>query len=169
MLIHRKKFLKKKLNQNQVRYLAEKISNVLRAGDTIFLSGPLGSGKTFFARHLIQNFLKLKGVEIEEVPSPTYTLVQVYDSVTPEIWHVDLYRLSDPNEVVELGLEDMYPKIITLIEWPEILGEKVPSRYLSINFFQDISFMNERNLMLEFYGKNWNHFQKINSKRELLT
>ena len=160
MVTHRKKCLKKNLNQKQVKLLAEKLSNVLKTGDTVFLSGPVGSGKTFFVRHLIQNFLKMKGVEIEEVPSPSYTLVQVYDTAIPTIWHIDLYRLSDSNEVVELGLEDMFPSIIALVEWPERMGEKVPDRYLSINFCQGIFSMDERSLMFEFYGKNWEHLLK---------
>ena len=160
LIKHRKKCLKENLNQNQVKHLAETLSTILKIGDTVFLSGVVGSGKTFFARHLIQNFLKINGVEIEEVPSPSYTLVQVYDSAFPAIWHVDLYRLSDSNEVVELGLEDMFPSIIALVEWPERMNEKVPNRYLCINFCQGSSSMDERSLLFEFYGNNWDHLLK---------
>lgn len=87
----------------------------LRAGDTILLEGPVGAGKSHFARALIRAQLESPA---EEVPSPTFTLVQTYDG-DPPIWHADLYRLSDVAEVEELGLLDAMADAITLIEWPD--------------------------------------------------
>ena len=95
--------------------LARALAPDLRAGDTILLEGPVGAGKSHFARALIRARLESPA---EEVPSPTFTLVQTYDG-DPPIWHADLYRLSDVAEVEELGLLDAMADAITLIEWPD--------------------------------------------------
>ena len=109
--------------------LARHMAPVLRPGDTLLLAGPIGAGKTHFARALIRARL---GRE-EEVPSPTYTLVQTYDDGAGEIWHADLYRLGDPGEVAELGLDDAFGEAICLVEWPERLGH-VPAGALRLSF-----------------------------------
>ena len=96
----------------------------------ILLDGQIGAGKTHFARALIQSLLPVP----EDVPSPTYTLVQVYPGPGFEIWHADLYRLSGPDEVHELGLEDAFETALCLIEWPERLGHLTPKSALSVTF-----------------------------------
>ena len=106
---------------------AQHIAGRLHAGDTILLEGGLGAGKTFFARSLIQ--ARLDGPE--DVPSPTFTLVQTYQADI-EIWHADLYRLSDPDELFELGLDDAIETSICLIEWPDRLGEFAPAIALTL-------------------------------------
>ena len=88
-----------------------------RAGDVITLSGPLGVGKTAFAR----GFLAALGHK-GEVPSPSFAIVQPYEALEPPVWHVDLYRLEDPSEVDELGLDSAGEGIL-LVEWPEHGGE----------------------------------------------
>ncbi|MEM9318219.1 MAG: tRNA (adenosine(37)-N6)-threonylcarbamoyltransferase complex ATPase subunit type 1 TsaE [Pseudomonadota bacterium] len=98
--------------------LAAAMAQALCPGDTILLSGDLGAGKTAFARALIQARMAEDGQPVEEVPSPTYTLVQTYQTATLEIWHADLYRLGDPSELVELGFDGASPAAL-LIEWPE--------------------------------------------------
>lgn len=105
----------------------------LRPGDTVLLQGPIGSGKTHLARSVIQSWLGRP----EEVPSPTFTLVQTYGEGDTEIWHADLYRLGHPDEVMELGLEDAFGRAICLIEWPERLGRAVPASALRLSFSQD--------------------------------
>lgn len=108
--------------------LAARIAACLRVGDVIALSGDLGSGKTVFARALIR---ALCGDE--EVPSPTFTLVQIYAAPAFEIWHFDLYRLERPDDAFELGLEDALADGVTLIEWPERLGHRLPMHRLEIH------------------------------------
>ena len=93
----------------------------LRAGDCLLLEGQIGAGKSHLARALIRARL---GRE-EDVPSPTFTLVQTYQADV-EIWHGDLYRLSHPDEVLELGLETPFDDAICLVEWPDRLGRHLP-------------------------------------------
>lgn len=101
--------------------LAAWFAKVLNAGDTLLLQGPIGAGKSFFARALIRSLLG----DID-VPSPTFTLVQTYETQAFDIWHADLYRLTSPDEVVELGLDAAFETAVCLVEWPDRLGELTP-------------------------------------------
>ena len=101
--------------------LAERLAALLRPGDVIGLAGQLGAGKTTLARAFIRARARTAGLELGEVPSPTFSLVQIYELPDLDVWHVDLYRLEGPDEVHELGLEDAADDV-TLIEWPERLG-----------------------------------------------
>ena len=97
--------------------LARVMAAVLKPGDVIALQGAVGAGKTHFARAFIR---ARQGAAAEDVPSPTFTLVQTYDDpMGTEIWHADLYRLSHPDELVELGLDEAMRDSIVLIEWPD--------------------------------------------------
>ncbi len=107
--------------------LAARLAFRARQGDVIGLSGPLGSGKTSFARA----FIRAYGGGSEEVPSPTFTLVEIYSFADrPPVWHFDLYRLTAPEEVWELGIEEAWSEGISLIEWPERLGPLLPPEHL---------------------------------------
>jgi tRNA threonylcarbamoyladenosine biosynthesis protein TsaE len=106
---------------------AASLAAVAAAGDIIALKGDLGAGKTSFARA----FIRARGSG-EAVPSPTFTLLQVYDVGSAAIWHFDLYRLKSPNEAWELGIEDAFSDAISLIEWPERLGSLLPRHRLEI-------------------------------------
>jgi len=118
------------------RALAECIAPTLRAGDTILLEGPIGAGKTHFARSLIQARLAAGGIA-EDVPSPTFTLVQTYVADGVEIWHADLYRLTGPDEIAELGLEQAFSDAICLVEWPDRLGPLRPAKALGLTLMPD--------------------------------
>jgi len=109
---------------------AQALSARLSAGDVLLLSGGVGAGKTHFARCLIHALLPTP----EDVPSPTYTLVQTYPGIPCEIWHADLYRLSDPTEVIELGLTEAFETAIALVEWPDRLGDLAPTTALTLEF-----------------------------------
>lgn len=106
--------------------LAARLAAILRPRDVIALSGDLGAGKTTFARGLLRG-LGWTG----EVPSPSFTLVQTYDT-TPPVWHVDLYRLDSADEADALGLDDAWDEAVVMIEWPERLGDRLPSDALRL-------------------------------------
>src|SRR5487761_1106578 len=107
--------------------MAARLAECARPGDVIALRGDLGTGKTTFARAFIH---ALGGTE--EVPSPTFTLVQIYALKAAAIWHFDLYRLQSPEDAWELGIEEAFSTGIALIEWPERLGPLLPERRLDI-------------------------------------
>lgn len=104
---------------DQMADLGRCLAENLGAGDTVLLAGEIGAGKTHLARTIIQTLLEAP----EDVPSPTFTLVQVYETPKFEIWHADLYRLTDPDEGVELGLDAALHTAVCLIEWPDRLPE----------------------------------------------
>ena len=108
--------------------LARRLGAELRPGDCVLLSGGIGAGKSHFARALILSRL----AEPEDVPSPTFTLVQTYDLEDGELWHADLYRLGDVDHIIELGLLDAMQSAITLIEWPDRLADFTPKNALHI-------------------------------------
>ncbi|HVY88503.1 MAG TPA: tRNA (adenosine(37)-N6)-threonylcarbamoyltransferase complex ATPase subunit type 1 TsaE [Hyphomonadaceae bacterium] len=107
--------------------LGGRLGAIARPGDVLALQGDLGAGKTTLARALIQS---LAGAETE-APSPTFTLVQTYAAPSFRIWHFDLYRLDDPEEVRELGFEEAVDGL-ALVEWPERLGRHLPARRLEV-------------------------------------
>lgn len=110
--------------------LAATIAPVLQPGDTLLLEGEIGAGKSAFARALIRARLG----RMEEVPSPTFTLVQTYEDDAADLWHCDLYRLTHPDEALELGLDAAFETAICLVEWPDRLGAATPPNALRLAF-----------------------------------
>ena len=111
--------------------LAARLAGIARSRDVIALRGDLGAGKTVFARA----FIRARIDPDEEVPSPTFTLVQVYEPAgrsEATIWHFDLFRLAGAEDALELGIEDAFADAISLIEWPERLGEMLPASRLDV-------------------------------------
>jgi tRNA threonylcarbamoyladenosine biosynthesis protein TsaE len=107
---------------------AQQCARDAKNGDIFTLSGPMGAGKSEFARAFIQQFV---GENID-VPSPTFTLVQAYECDEGLIWHFDLYRLEDEDEIYEIGWEEALSDGILLIEWPERLGTLLPFQRIDI-------------------------------------
>ncbi|MEM6423280.1 MAG: tRNA (adenosine(37)-N6)-threonylcarbamoyltransferase complex ATPase subunit type 1 TsaE [Pseudomonadota bacterium] len=108
------------------------LAPALRPGDTILLHGDLGAGKSALARAIIRHRL---GDPSAEIPSPTYTLINVYEPEAPDgtaIWHADLYRLGGQDDLLELGLDEAFSRAICLVEWPGRLGALSPARALRI-------------------------------------
>lgn len=127
--------------------LARQLAPILKAGDVIALRGGLGAGKTTFARALIGALL---GYETD-VPSPTYTLVQMYDGPSFPIFHMDLYRLAAPEDVFELGWDETQSGL-ALIEWPERAGPHLPAWRLDMILEIDGE---TRKATLEPQGEDW--------------
>jgi tRNA threonylcarbamoyladenosine biosynthesis protein TsaE len=120
-------------NEQQTEDLGKQIARNLRRGDVVTLSGPLGVGKTSLARAIIGE-LGFAG----EVPSPTFAIVQPYEDLDPPIWHVDLYRIEDAAELIELGLDSVGDAVL-LVEWPERAGgsEWPNALRLKLDFAED--------------------------------
>lgn len=114
-------------SEEETGRLAERISDLLRKGDTIAMAGMLGVGKTTFARSLIRKMLPG-----EEVPSPTFTLVQTYDAPKFRITHADLYRVKAKRELRELGLDEALEEGALIIEWPDRMSELLPADRLDM-------------------------------------
>lgn len=136
---------------DQTADLARRIGAILTAGDTLLLNGPIGAGKTHFARSLIQSLLTVP----EDVPSPTFTLIQTYETPVCEIWHADLYRLGSVDEIEELGLSEAFDTAICLIEWPDRLGDLMPQNALHIDLSTDADDPDLRQLIFRAASGGW--------------
>jgi tRNA threonylcarbamoyladenosine biosynthesis protein TsaE len=116
-------------DERATQKMAAGLAALAQVPDVILLSGDLGAGKTAFARAFIRAWSAEPNVE---VPSPTFTLVQPYETARGSVWHFDLYRLGDPDELWELGIEQAFAEAVCLIEWPDRLGHWVPNDRLEI-------------------------------------
>ncbi len=103
--------------------LGKKLASFAKQGDSFLLFGTLGMGKSTLARAFI-----IELTNAQEVPSPTFTLVQTYESNNFDIYHYDLYRIKSPEEVFELGIEDALYQGVSLIEWAENMGGYIPKK-----------------------------------------
>jgi len=112
--------------------LAKKFSKILKKGDTVFFHGEIGVGKTTFIRHLINCLQINNNLNQTEVTSPTFNLVNEYDVGIFAIQHYDLYRLKSSDEIKNIGLLENQKEVLTLIEWPEKIENKIDNR---IDFF----------------------------------
>ncbi len=130
--------------------VARTLAPAFRPGDTLLLSGPIGAGKSHFARSFIQTLL----IQPEDVPSPTYTLVQTYQTLHGELWHADLYRLGDIAEVHELGLWSAFEDAICLVEWPDRLGPDAPTNGLHLTL-DPLTGDNDRALHFSWSDARW--------------
>ncbi|QEW22892.1 ADP-binding protein [Marinibacterium anthonyi] len=130
---------------------AAQLGRRLSAGDVLLLDGPVGAGKSHFARSLIQSLQDIP----EDVPSPTFTLVQTYDTLRGPVWHCDLYRMSGPDEVEDLGLVDAFDEAICLVEWPDRLGDLAPDTALRLTFTPDRDDLDLRRLTITSAAPGW--------------
>lgn len=115
-------------DEAQMITLAKQLARLLRAGDCLTFHGDLGAGKTTFIRAIIHTLCRS-----ETVPSPTFTLVQTYDSPQGDLWHFDLYRLKQAEELYELGFEEALAGGILFIEWPERAKGLLPATQLQLH------------------------------------
>ncbi|MEQ8709555.1 MAG: tRNA (adenosine(37)-N6)-threonylcarbamoyltransferase complex ATPase subunit type 1 TsaE [Rhodospirillales bacterium] len=117
------------LTESDTAHLGAELAALARPGDVIALAGDLGAGKSVMARGFIR---ALAGQDID-VPSPTFTLLQTYETPDAVVWHFDLYRLEDPEEIWELGVEDAFDEGISLFEWPGKGGSAIPADRLTVS------------------------------------
>ncbi|MBX2832135.1 MAG: tRNA (adenosine(37)-N6)-threonylcarbamoyltransferase complex ATPase subunit type 1 TsaE [Rhodospirillales bacterium] len=138
-------------DQNGTEALASDLAAMAKPGDVILMHGTLGMGKSAFCRAFIRAMAKNPH---EEVPSPTFTLVQIYELDPLPVWHFDLYRLSDPEEVHELDIEDAFVDAVSLIEWPDRLEYLTPENRLDIHI-EPGSNVDGRVFKLDPHGDDW--------------
>jgi len=111
-------------SEEMTKELAKDLSNYLKGGEIIFLYGEMGVGKTTFVKYLINNFQTQKKLQITEVTSPTFNLLNEYELDNLVIKHYDLFRLKDKSEIENLDLFNNDKNTITLIEWPQLINKK---------------------------------------------
>jgi len=119
--------------QSETEKIASQLAAHVQLGDVIALHGDLGVGKSVFARAFIRSLTSID----EEVPSPTFTLVQIYEVDVGELYHFDVYRLEQADDALELGIEEAFNEGISLIEWPSKLGTYLPWDCLNIKINHD--------------------------------
>lgn len=144
-------------DEERTARLGAALAPVLRTGDTVLLRGPLGAGKSALARAIIAAAL---GDPAAEIPSPSYTLVNVYETPQGAIWHADLYRLTGAaEEMEELGLDEAAGAALVLIEWPERLGDALPRRCIEVTLSTPPS--GGRNAKVELHGAGWDLLETL--------
>ena len=144
---------------SQIDTISKKISLSLSKTDCIFLYGELGSGKTTFVRSLVHQLQKKNKIKQTEVVSPTFSLLHEYEIKSLKVMHYDLYRLKKSKELIKLGIFQENNKVITIIEWPEIIKKTIINR-LEITFYHQKE-PESRKLKIKGYGK-WKKF-KLNA------
>ena len=137
----------------ETKQFAKKLASKLNLGDIIVLSGELGSGKTKFTEGVLSYF-NLS----DEISSPTFTIVNEYDTKNVPIYHFDVYRLEDTDEFLAIGGEEYFEKGICIIEWGEIIQDILPKDYIKISFSRNNENENIRNLTIETFGTKYDKY-----------
>ncbi|MEM9059412.1 MAG: tRNA (adenosine(37)-N6)-threonylcarbamoyltransferase complex ATPase subunit type 1 TsaE [Pseudomonadota bacterium] len=136
-------------SEAETEALGKKIATGLAPGDLVLLDGQLGAGKSVFCRSAVRTLMQTPDLQ---VASPSYTVVNVYSAPTFDIWHVDLYRLGDPEELLELGIEDAAQSTVMLVEWGQ-RWQSPPARRLEIGIA--IKEPNARQITFHAHGGDW--------------
>ena len=137
-------------NENETREFAKNLASILEKGDIIILTGDLGAGKTKFTEGILSYF----GLQ-QEISSPTFTIVNEYHSNKIDIYHFDLYRLTDIYEFENIGGEEYFNKGICIFEWGELIEDILPNDYIKIKFERIGNEDNYRKLNIETFGEKY--------------
>ena len=141
-------------NEKETIEFGKSLAEFLTSNDILVLTGDLGSGKT----KLTEGILTYFGLE-KEISSPTFTIVNEYTNSDINIYHFDVYRLSDSSEFLEIGGDEYFGKGLCIIEWGEIISDVLPPNYIHLNFERDFSDDNKRILNIEFIGEGGNNIE----------
>ena len=145
-------------SEETTKELAKNFSNYLKGGEVIFLYGEMGVGKTTFVKYLINQFQIKKKLQITEVTSPTFNLLNEYETDDLIIKHYDLFRLKDKSEVKNLDLFDKNQNTITLIEWPELINKENFNKTIHLIFKYENE-LNNRSVKID--GLDWSFYMKL--------
>ena len=152
-------------NLEATHLVARVLAPLLRTGDVVTLNGTLGTGKTAFARALLRILAQDSTLE---VPSPTFTLLQIYDTPSMAVVHADLYRINDPEELEELGWDEAAQDALMLVEWPDRLGPLTPQSRLDLSFSLTNEDLDTRILTITGYGEWAERLQTFHRLQDFL-
>ncbi|MEG0297068.1 MAG: tRNA (adenosine(37)-N6)-threonylcarbamoyltransferase complex ATPase subunit type 1 TsaE [Clostridium sp.] len=142
----------------QTTELGIKLGKILNSGDVVCLTGDLGTGKT----HISKGIANGLGIT-DHITSPTFTIVNEYDSGRLKLFHFDVYRVSDPDEIYAIGFDDyIFSDGVSLIEWANYIEEILPSDYLHIHIEKDLSQGEDyRKIIFTPYGEKYNYVKEL--------
>ena len=138
-------------SEKQTRALAKRLSNFFKKGDLVFLFGEIGTGKTTFVKNFINNLQKKNQENITEVPSPTFNILNEYKIKNLDIYHYDLYRVKDKEELQNLGQINENSNALVFVEWPELLKKNILN-YIGLHFEYEDD-LNKRSLIIDSKNK----------------
>ena len=138
-------------SEKQTSALAKRLSNFFKKGDLVFLFGEIGTGKTTFVKNFINNLQKKNQENITEVPSPTFNILNEYKIKNLDIYHYDLYRVKDKEELQNLGKIDENNNALVFVEWPELLKKNILN-YIGL-YFEYEDDLNKRSLIIHSKNK----------------
>ena len=145
-------------NEEETKKIATTLASKLKTGDIVVLSGDLGSGKTKFT----EGFLSFWNLQ-DEISSPTFTIVNEYDSGRLKLNHFDVYRVSDPDEIYAIGFDDyIFSDAVSIIEWANYIEDILPKEYLHIHIEKNLdNGENFRTITLTPYGERYNYIKEL--------
>ena len=138
-------------SEKQTRALAKRLSDFFKKGDLVFLFGEIGTGKTTFVKNFINNLQKKNQENITEVPSPTFNILNEYKIKNLDIYHYDLYRVKDKEELKNLGQINENSNALVFVEWPELLKKNILN-YIGLHFEYEDD-LNKRSLIIHSKNK----------------
>ena len=142
----------------QTTAIGLELGKLLKSGDIVCLTGDLGTGKTHITKGIA------KGLEVEEhITSPTFNIVNEYDSGRLKFYHFDVYRVSDPDEIYAIGFDDyIFSDGVSVIEWANYIEDILPNEYLHIHIEKDLdNGENFRNITLKPYGERYDYIKEL--------